>query len=93
MHERAREVFRVWQRLNVDTGHSCPARRYDPNRLNLNQHRETYPFTPAGPITKPVNQKEVNIPTYTSFSYPNIQYGCRGLPLYRNGLVWPTPVV
>lgn len=24
-------LFRVWRTLNVDTGHSCPARRYDPN--------------------------------------------------------------
>lgn len=34
VHERAREAA-VWRTLNVDTGHSCPTRRYDPSDSDI----------------------------------------------------------
>jgi hypothetical protein len=37
------------------------------------------------PLTKGVF---VSLPTDTSFPYPNIQYGCRGLPLDRTALAY-----
>ena len=35
VHERARSAA-VWRTLNVDTGHSCPTRRYDPSDSDMN---------------------------------------------------------